>query len=193
MKTYLNEQVLNQLLEGYKPRKCEGLTKEDKKVTEQLLAELDEIEALQAAKEVEEEIDNEIEEDMAANFIDDLSDFMKEETKKQRAKKNEKFEIPSYFIKAKDEPTIKDIEMNLDSEGQLLKKWVLRKVKKEHVVIKNEYMDYAAKNNVSKTKAERLLEDITENLKLTKYWVTNFSTKQYPALKRTYINAVYYR
>lgn len=193
MKTFLNEQVLESLLEGYKPRKCEGLTKEDKAVTEYLLKQVEEIEELQAAKEVEEVINNEIEEDMVANFIDDLNDFVKEETKKQRAKKNEKFEIPSYFIKAKEEPTIKDIEMDLDNDGRLLKKWMLRKIKKEQVFIKNEYMDYATKKSISKTKAEKLLKDITEKLGLTKYWVTNLSEKQYPALKRAYTNAVYYK
>lgn len=48
---FLDTKVLESLLEGYQPRKCEGLTKEDKALTEYLLKELDEIEALQAAKE----------------------------------------------------------------------------------------------------------------------------------------------
>ncbi len=204
MKDFINEINVNDILFGdfaalyevTKKAREEKLAKEleeDRKITEQLLAELAEIEALQAAKEVEEEvISNEVEEDIVVDFIDDLNDFVKEETKKQRAKKNVKFEIPSYFIKAKDEPVIKNVDMDLDSDGQSLKKWILKKVKKEQVLIKNEYMDHAIKIGISKTKAEKLLKKITENLGLTKCWVTNFSARQYPALKRTYSNAVYY-
>lgn len=47
---FLNQKVLESLLEGYQPRKCSGLTESDKAVTKQLLAQLDEIEALQASK-----------------------------------------------------------------------------------------------------------------------------------------------
>ena len=128
---------------------------------------------------------------MDKDFLNELNDFMKEEAKKP--KKHEEFETPSYFIKQKEEPTVKDIKMDLDNDGRLLKNWILRKVKKEQVFIKNEYMDYALKNNISKAKAEKLLKEITETLGLTKYWVTKLSAKQYPALKRTYSNAVYYK
>lgn len=47
---FLNQKVLESLLEGYQPRKCSGLTESDKALTQRLLAQLDEIEALQASK-----------------------------------------------------------------------------------------------------------------------------------------------
>lgn len=47
---FLNQKVLESLLEGYQPRKCSGLTESDKALTKQLLEQLDEIEALQASK-----------------------------------------------------------------------------------------------------------------------------------------------
>ena len=53
---FLNEKVLESLLEGYQPRKCSGLTESDKAVTKYLLEQLDEIEALQAAKETKVEV-----------------------------------------------------------------------------------------------------------------------------------------
>lgn len=127
------------------------------------------------------------------DFVSELNDFVREEEKNQAKKPKEKFEIPAYFIKTKDKPVIKDVKMNLDSDGQLLKRWILRKVKKEYVFIKNEYMDYAIKNNISKAKAEKLLNEITESLGLTKDWKVNFLEEQYPALKRTYSNAVFYK
>ena len=127
------------------------------------------------------------------DFINDLNGFVREENRKQKENKNDKFDAASYFRKPKDEPTVKDVKMDLDSDGQLLKKWVLRKIKKEHVFIKNEYMDYAIKNNVSKTKAEKLLKDITEDLGLTKNYVTKFSIGLYPALNRIHYNAIYYK
>jgi hypothetical protein len=53
----LNSKVLESLLEGYErpQRKCVGLTESEKALTRQLLAELDEIEALQAAKAAKEQ------------------------------------------------------------------------------------------------------------------------------------------
>ena len=127
------------------------------------------------------------------DFISELNDFVREEEKNQAKKPKEKFEIPSYFIKTKDKPVLQDVKMNLDSDGQVLKRWILRKVKKEQVFIKNEYMDYAIEHNISKAKAERLLQEITQTLGLVKDWKVNFLESQYPALKRTYSNAVFYK
>ena len=127
------------------------------------------------------------------DFVNELNDFVKEEEKNQAKIPKEKFEIPSYFIKTKDKPVLQDVKMNLDSDGQLLKRWIVRKVKKEQVFIKNEYMDYATENNIPKAKAERLLKEIAENLGLTKDWRTNSLAIQYPALERTYSSAVFYK
>ena len=63
MKTYLNENLFNDFMAPYNamkkhfPQRNAGLTEEDKALTQQLLAELDEIEALQAAKETAEEVE----------------------------------------------------------------------------------------------------------------------------------------
>lgn len=129
-----------------------------------------------------------------SNFISDLNNFVKEESKKQ--KKDNSFDAVSFFKKPKElknEPTVKNVKMELDSDGQLLKKWILRKMKKECVFIKNECMDYAMKNNISKSKAEKLIKTITENLGLTKNYATKLSTDLYPALNRIHYNGVYYK
>ena len=58
---------MDQLMSGRPQVKCAGLTAEDKAITKQLLAELDEIEAVQAVQQPE------------VDFIDELNDFMAQE------------------------------------------------------------------------------------------------------------------
>ena len=137
---------------------------------------------------------------MSSNFDVDFLDFIQscddavEEVK--NAPKQPKKRPPRLnhsFNKVEPKKPLKKVNMNLDKDGTLLKSWIEQQINKDDVFIKDEYFDYAEANNISHSKANRLLLEITEALGLTVAYATKYYQRTYKALQRIHYNAPFYK